>query len=381
VRTEQTASKNVVVFRTGQLGDTIVALPAIHAIHDRYPNHRLILLTPLQLENHLVSPLEILGGTQLFSQILYYSPPSSKPSTWIRWVKLARELRRLQPDAFFYLRDYPYKSVYRDKLFFRGLAGIKKTYGLDPVRYSFGDRDATNRLTRFPTEVKRLLDLVSGTDYSGSSYGPIDFRIPISDRDNLRINSIWDRLGICCNETIVGLGPGSKMPAKRWPLDRFIEVARSVFQGFANSRIIVFGGQDDSSLGEEMRREFGNNVINMAGELRVLESAEALRRCHVYVGKDTGVMHLAAAVGTPCVAIFSARDHPGRWEPLGSKHAVFRKDPACAGCLLDVCTEQAMRCLKDIGSEEVVGAVIKILMSRPRLMSSVTTENSEQEFA
>jgi len=150
------------------------------------------------------------------------------------------------------------------------------------------------------------------------------------------------------------------MPAKRWPLNRFIEVARRVCADLPASRLIIFGGREDFRLGEDIRKAIGRKVVNVAGKLTVLESAEALRRCSVYVGNDTGVMHLAAAVGTPCVAIFSARDHPGRWDPWGTNNIVLRKEPPCAGCLLDVCTKEDMMCLKDIHVDEVVSAVQNI---------------------
>jgi len=142
--------RNILVFRTGQLGDTIVSLPAIHAIRARYPQHRLILLTPVQPQGSLVSPLEILGATKIFSRILTYIPPSSRPATWIHQIALAIKIRRLKPEAFFYLRDYPYNHVRRDKFFFQVLSGIRNSYGFDGSKYAFGLRDAAGCLLRYP---------------------------------------------------------------------------------------------------------------------------------------------------------------------------------------------------------------------------------------
>jgi heptosyltransferase-3 len=164
------------------------------------------------------------------------------------------------------------------------------------------------------------------------------------------------------DSVIGGVAPGSKMPAKRWPLERFIEVGRFVLDTFRDGRIVAFGGAEDRAQGEAIRQALGDRVINLAGELTLLESAEALRRCSVYVGNDTGTMHLAAASGTPCVVIFSARDHPGRWDPFGKHHVLLRTDPPCAGCLLETCTEQGMKCLKDISVSAVMDAVKNIIV-------------------
>ena len=103
----------------------------------------------------------------------------------------------------------------------------------------------------------------------------------------------------------------------------------------------------------------------LAGSLSVLESAELLRRATLYVGNDTGAMHLAAAVGTPCVAIFAARE-PGRsWHPYGTSHVVLRHDAApCANCYLTDCTTERLRCLTAIDVEAVWGACRVLLGAR-----------------
>ena len=98
-----------------------------------------------------------------------------------------------------------------------------------------------------------------------------------------------------------------------------------------------------------------------AGALGIRQSLAALRRCRLYVGNDTGTMHLAVAAGTRCVAIFSARDRPGLWEPYGSGHRVLRRKIECEGCELMECTEKGNACTLAIGVDEVVSACRSIL--------------------
>jgi len=118
-------------------------------------------------------------------------------------------------------------------------------------------------------------------------------------------------------------------------------------------------------LGAMLVAMIGPRIVNWAGSLSVLESAEALRRCTLYLGNDTGIMHLAAAVGTRCIAIFSARDHPGKWYPYGQGHVVIRKQIPCEGCYLTVCEEHRMACLMEINVEEVCQAVLSDLNVAP----------------
>lgn len=364
MRTRSEYPRNIVIYRTGQLGDTLVSLPAMRAVRDAYPNHTLILLTDQHPHKGLVSSWEILCSTALFSQVLFYIPPAGNFLGWQRLPRLVFQIRKLRPEAFFYLRDFPWNHVRRDRWFFRVLCGITKAYGLEQGDYIFGHRDAGGHLIRFPPEVDRLLEIVGRAGIAIPSPGQANPAVMLSANERSRIDLLWKDEGIPNDAVVIGLGPGSKMPAKRWPLERFKEVGRNLLANFSRCWLMVFGGSEDHLIGEEICRALGNHVINVAGRLSVLESAEALRRCSLYVGNDTGVMHLAAAVGTPCVGIFSARDHPGRWEPYGRGHVVLRKEPSCAGCLLQVCEKHDMRCLQEIQVDEVVGAIRCILQEK-----------------
>ena len=358
---------NILVYRTGHLGDTVVSLPAMRAVRAAYPKHELILLTDEQVNGETVSTWEILQATGLFSRVFFYLPPSRSVTSWLRLAKLAREIRKLRPQVLFYFRDFPLQHPKRDHFFFRVLCGISRCYGLESANQVVGRRGSTDHLVRFPSEVDRLLEIVRGAGVPIPSPGQIDFGVPISGREHSKVDALWRQASITDHATVIALGPGSKMPAKRWPLEYFHEIARVILGEFPDCRLVVFGGSEDRPLGDAIQHRHGEKVSNLAGELSVLEAAEALRRCDVYIGNDTGVMHLAAGVGTPCVAIFSARDHPGRWEPYGASHVVLRKHPSCEGCMLEICIERDIQCLKDITVGEVLVAVRKILWGKTRM--------------
>jgi len=150
--------------------------------------------------------------------------------------------------------------------------------------------------------------------------------------------------------TLVGFGPGSKMQAKKWPKERFAEVGESLIKSH-DIWPIVFGGPEDKTIGDELVSAWGRGY-NAAGVLGLREAAEGLSRCALYIGNDTGTMHLAAAVSTPCVTVFSARDLRGKWDPYGKDHIVLRRDIDCAGCKLESCEHKS--CLMQIEVDEVI---------------------------
>src|SRR5207244_7647749 len=230
-------------------------------------------------------------------------------------------------------------------------------YGFEADRYRFGVREGDGRLARLPSELMRLLDVVERAGVPVRDPVRSDLALGLSADERRRLDAVWRTVGIAEGVDVFALAPGSKMPAKRWPIERFAEVGRGLRERFPRGRLVVLGGAEDRELGNELRRRVGDDTINLAGDLSILESAEALRRCRLYIGNDTGTMHLAAAVGTPCVTIFSARDHPGRWEPHGAGHISLRHDLPCAGCLLLTCEKEQMACIRGITPDHVLDAV------------------------
>jgi len=123
---------------------------------------------------------------------------------------------------------------------------------------------------------------------------------------------------------------------------------------------VVFGGKEDRVIGEWLLEKWGRGY-NAAGALTLRASAAALKRCALFLGNDTGTMHLAAAVGVPCVGIFSSREPPGLWFPQGDRHRVFRSEIECENCGLIECIERANECLKKIKVDEVFEACRELL--------------------
>jgi ADP-heptose:LPS heptosyltransferase len=157
----------------------------------------------------------------------------------------------------------------------------------------------------------------------------------------------------------VGVGVGSKMQSKRWPLERFEEVLQQLIDS-RDITPVFFGGPEDTEAAEQLIHKLGRG-LNACGQLSLRGSARALQDCRFYLGNDTGTMHLAVAAGIKCVAIFSARDVPGKWYPYGEGHKVHRVPVDCEGCMLYECHEQGRKCLLAIQPEEVYNSCVELL--------------------
>jgi heptosyltransferase-3 len=345
-RKEKTA---VLVFRTGQLGDTLVALPALRAIRSIHPADDVILLTDVHPTRAWVFSGDVVMQSGLADQVLSYEIGGA----WSRRAaSLARTASRLWTANI--------RSIYslthsrgrfrrvRDRLLLTLLARCNQFYEA-PQLAAPADRPVA-------AEWMRLVMTVPG---SQREFEP-PYLIP-SERDIAGAQRTLELAGIPSHLRLIAIGPGSKMPAKIWPKERFISLTDRILDRHSGVGLVVLGGAEDRQLGEEISARHPNACWNFAGSTSIIQSLTLLHRCVAYVGNDTGTMHLAAAAGTSCVAIFSARDLPGKWEPYGRGHVIIRKSVPCSGCMLEECTVEAKRCLTSITVDEVLQGLEQIL--------------------
>jgi ADP-heptose:LPS heptosyltransferase len=354
---------HILVFRIGQLGDTIVSLPAMQAIRSRYPDARLTLLCDRHPGKSLVLAPDLLGRSGLFDEFLSYpvreDQKLSRP--WSMAPVLAT-LRTRKFDAVVYLAPSGRSpaQIHRDRKFFR-LAGIRNFIGMTnfaalPVKIP------GKPLPQVPPEADLLLDRLRADGIPVPALGQARADLGLGLAEETEVAGWLGRLPSDNGRPWIGVGPGSKMPAKRWPEERFREVVAELIKEFGVWPV-VFGGSENAGLGNRLLSAWGCGY-NAAGKLSLRGSAAALKHCAFLLTNDTGTMHLGATVGTRCVALFSAREWPGMWFPYGANHRIFRSDIACEGCGLVECIEKKNECLNRISTEQVLAGCKAVLTQK-----------------
>ena len=350
--------RRILVFRIGHLGDTIVALPAFWTLRKTFPNAKLTLLSNEDPENpHYISPRNVLPEKGLFDSYLSYPNRLANP---LSALKLAGQIRLGRFDAVFYLmpRGRSPKQIVRDKKFFR-LAGIDRQYCFSFAAANHLPVQVTRPLPNVTSEAQYLIDSLASESVAFEG-GPPKNLMALTEGERVAADRWFAKSVRISSDRFVAIGPKSKWTSKTWDEDRFAKVTNRLI-GECGVFPIVFGGKEDRSAGDWLIEQWGIGA-NAAGELDVRTAAAALSRCSVYLGNDTGTMHLAASVGTPCVALFSAVDWPGRWHPIGTGHKIFRRRVECEGCGLSV-SAHGNKCLRLIEPEEVLEACREVLMN------------------
>jgi heptosyltransferase III len=347
----------ILVYRIGNLGDTVVALPAIQAVRRRFPQARMTLLTERNPNSRLVVASDVLPDG-LFDDCVTYNSSDGRTDPRNLLALLPR-LRRLRCDLLIYLapRRRSGWSVDRDLLFFK-LAGIRRIIGYRG-RVALGPRHPREPLRALEHEADYLLDLVAqgGIPVPQLSERRIDLGLGAAELSFAQ-NYLRSR-AVPLEGFPMAFSPGSKGESKRWPEDHFAQIGVRLVKAY-DIFPIVFGGPEEAGLGDRLVAAWGRGV-NTAGQLSIRQSAAALSFCRLFVGNDSGPTHLAAAVGVPCVGIYAAIDFPGRWHPYGRQHVVIRHDLECTGCMLARCTTREMRCINSVTVEEVMDACDRLI--------------------
>jgi ADP-heptose:LPS heptosyltransferase len=202
-----------------------------------------------------------------------------------------------------------------------------------------------------------LLKELSRYGISGAEGFP---RLYLNEADREWAKAYWLKQGITPEQRseVIVIHPGSGSRKKVWPLNRFLDLIK-VFETQLSSRMVVVLGPAE---GPEIRRAFeGENPGRwvLAKGLSLTQLASILEGCRLYIGNDSGISHLSAALGVPTIAIFGPTD-PRVWAPRGPKVVIVSRKIPCSPCPQERFFQcQHLECLKGIGIGDVIEAVRK----------------------
>jgi len=349
---------DVYLFRIGQLGDTLMAIPAISQIRELHKHDDLILITNNPMKDYYITAWDVLKHTDYFKDVLFYDVTNLRSL-----LKIIFQIRKSKKSILYYLPPPRTKrQVTRDYIFFKLFCGTTKIVGLKFSIDKEIKRDSFGNLIRVEKESDRLLNVVSGNYHPNSSLKlPFPLLHPPKE-----IYELTERLlkEIPQNSLLLAIGHGAKMPANKWPIERYKELCVRLLNYDKRIHVMLLGDKEAFESGEFLSKGFEERILNVAGKTNIIESAALFEKCFLFIGNDTGTIHLAASMGIPCVGIFSARNNPGRWEPYGERNIILRKEVECAGCFLEECLDNEMKCIKMITVDEVFETIIGFLNKR-----------------
>lgn len=342
--------KCIIAHLIGNIGDIVVAIPALIALRERYPESRLILFTSAGERNKkLAGAKELLAGVSFLDGIDVYATEEIRHPRSA--LALLRRLRRLHPELYVLLPpcNISPAHVVRNLLFAR-LTGARFGIGFEVVTLFLFSYEQAQYTGIYPSEIARNLGHLKEL---GVESPAVSFEFcPLNVEELRRIENV-----VTQNGRFVAVCPGGKQVGHRWPLERFISIA-GYLKKERGLNLVTVGSQSERELCDELLNAVGGGV-NLAGDLSLRGTTELLSHALFLLTNDTGPMHLAAACGTPVVAIYGSKDLAGRWYPHGDGHELFRAQTACRQCLF--ADTEYDHCVSQIKTEDVLTACQRLL--------------------
>lgn len=343
---------NILVRGVNWVGDAVMTMPALRALRRAHPGSRISLLV-----RPSVSPL--FEHDPAVDEIIPYSDEYAGIAGRL---KLATMLRQRNFCRAFLLQN----AIDAAALAF--LAGIPKRTGYSRDGRGFLLTEAV----LFDAHAKGLhhidyyLTLLSRAGIDAPASGPWIYLL-IEERLKAR-ETLKD-----LKRPVIALNPGAAYgSSKRWPPERFAEVAvRTILE--AGGSVVILGGPSENTISREILQKIesaladrgkggtgGGTVMDLAGKTTLRELAALIFESDVLITNDSGPMHIGYAVGTPLVAIFGSTS-PEHTGPVGMDTIVIRKQVECAPCFERTCRRRDLKCMDMISPKEVFEAALTLL--------------------
>lgn len=306
--------RNILVIDFGQLGDVVLSLPALSALRQKFPHARITVAV-----GKPGAPIVELSGyadaTMAVDRVGLRDGP--KPLSILRIARFVKEVRRAKFDFVIDLHSLSETNLLG---FLSGAP--RRLYARRPGRsldYLSNFRPQPPVEDNSPSKhaIDRYLDVLIPLGIKDAPRSP---RLRARAEDDAAIEQMLLKQKARRETMHIGLFPGAGHPGRRWPLERFVELAEMLVRN-DGVQIIVFAGPEERALVKEMRAAFPRSTV-FFDRLTIPQLAAALVRLSVFVSNDTGPMHIATAVGTSIVALLD-RPTPNSFVPIEDHHRVI----------------------------------------------------------
>lgn len=350
-------TRRILIYRLGSLGDTIIALPALHLIANAFPDAERRMLTNFPVNVKAPAAAAILGDNGLVHSYFRYAVGTRSPR---ELLSLWWQIVRWRPQVLVYLSaPRGVAAARRDASFFR-LCGVRRLIGVPLAEDMQRNRWQESEQALEPEAVRIARNIAELGDARIDD--PASWDLHLSAAEHARA---LEALRPTTGRPVVAVSVGTKVQSKDWGRENWRALLAELGNLYPGHALALAGSPQESEASEfaadGWRQAGAGPVINLCGQLTPRESAAAFARAQLFIGHDSGPMHLAASVQTPCVAIFAARNRPRVWFPYGKQHRVVYHQTDCWGCGLETCIVERKKCITSITVGEVLAEVRAIL--------------------
>lgn len=331
----------IMVRATNWVGDAVMTLPALEAIRENFPHSSITVLGKPWM-------LPLLEKHPAVDRVIILRKEGRYLTDLFEVIRVVREIRKQGFDLAVLFQNAFEAAL----LAYLGGAGFRLGYNTEGRGFLLSHRVIRNDEVLKVHQVEYYLSILRAMGWKAVS------RDPSLYVDKKYLNDAWrimDSNGIKKGDFLIGLSPGAIFgEAKRWPSERFARIGDWAVERWG-ARVVVMGSEKEMDICRGLSDFMENRPVNLCGRTSLGEAMGVISRCRFFVTNDSGLMHMAAALSVPTVAVFGSTD-PVATGPRGPNTRIVKHDIECAPCLKSVCPGD-FRCMLSIEPEEVWDAM------------------------
>ncbi|HAJ27274.1 MAG TPA: lipopolysaccharide heptosyltransferase II [Syntrophus sp. (in: bacteria)] len=349
VAQRQRSIVNILIVKLSAIGDVVHTLPSLAALRHLYPQAHITWVVE-------EAAADLIKGHPYLDRVLV-----SRRKYWQEDLKKGNLFENIKEIRLFVavLRDRNYDLVIDFHGLFKSavlawLSGGARKLGFQSMQEGSGlfytekipedmGKHAVDRYLDFPAYLGAKSVKMEGVNAP-------EFLIPVNERNVQKVSALLTKSHLDIDEPFVAMNPVALWNTKLWRQDRFAMLADRI-AGELNIPVVITGSAQEKPYAEAIIKRVNTaKVVDLAGRTTLKDLACLYRQAALVVTTDSGPMHIAAAAGTPVVALFGPTD-PRRTGPYGRGHTVISKTLPCSPCFLKQC--RTRECMEGITVEDV----------------------------
>jgi lipopolysaccharide heptosyltransferase II len=334
--------ERILVIRLSSLGDILLTTPVLRVLREYCPAAQLDFLTKAAYR-------DVLRSNPCVDHLLLWEPQQG----------LREMLRRLRQTRYDIVVDL--HRTLRSRLLYRGLLAERKlAYTKRTIRRALLVHLGWNTL-RAMTPVPELYMAPLRCLGMTAPLPPLELHLTAESQEAMQAY-LQQELPESRMRPLVAVAPGAHWSTKRWPVERFAVVAQTLAQT-QQAAVVVLGSAEDRQLAQQLCQQLSVPVLNSTGKLSLMHTAALLQQCHLLLSNDSGLMHMAAALRVPVVAIFGPTVQEFGFYPFTAFAQVVSAAIACRPCSTKGstrCPRGHHQCMQQVTVAHVLAAASKI---------------------
>ena len=347
--------KRIVVIKLDHIGDVILSIPAIINLGEYFPNaHITVVVNPVS--EKIAKLIPHVDEVICYNARFFDRTDEAKALDIAKGLRFAKDMKNRNFNLIFDLRGsfasllfaLIAKSKYR---FDRGTYLIRRRLNHSEIPNPKNKAKRKGDQWTLQHEAEISLDILAKAG--------ITVKTKKTSLDLNRMSDITSKY----NSASIVIHPGGPMLLKRWSADRYVVLIRQLLQRY-NSRIALIGGKDESELVNSIVSAVDDDrILDLSGKMTLMQLAYFLNKADLFIGNDSGPMHIASASGTKVIGLFGPTD-PERFGPYGDNCIALRMEDKCQPCSKDRCKFKDYRCVDRISVEDVISVVSEIISTK-----------------